>query len=68
MQLILSHHLSLTLLGPLPQHVEIGIYRHMWIRIQTCSSDTREDAQSYMTFFFFSKKKNSIGKESDFFC
>ena len=65
MELILSHHLSLTFCWtfPLPQHVEIGIDRHLCIRILTCNSDTREDVKIYVTFFY-----NFFGTESDFFC
>ena len=53
MQLILSHHLSLFFCwaSPQPQHVGIGIFRHICIRSQTCSFDTREDSRIYMTNF-----------------
>ena len=55
-QLIILHHLSLTLCWAfaLPQHVWNGVCRHVHILFQTCNSDTREDAKTYMTFFSLS--------------
>ena len=53
MQLILLHH-----------HVEIGIFRQTCIHSETCSFDTLEDADIYMTGFY----NFCIGTESDFFC
>ena len=57
MQLIFSHHLSLTSCWAflLPQHVGNGICRHICILFLTCNFDTREDARTYMTFFFFTE-------------
>ena len=51
MQLILSHHLSLTSCwaSPQPQHVWKKMSFHICIQSQTCSFDIREDAPNHMT-------------------